>query len=206
VEPQSIAYLLGLRQQFNLLGLTCALHLHQDLFLPSREVEAVEIFLHNECHQKINKSLANAIDEIKATFDLTKNVNLVVKSIEKFEVEAHDDCKFEQEDQDSTHQDNQDSIDKDFTLEQEDQDSTHQDNQDPIDKDFTLEQEDQDSTHLDYQNSTHYDDQDSLNIFPHSIQYESPIINYPQETSYKHPFQFICHSSSLHSFMVVQEN
>jgi hypothetical protein len=72
--------------------------------------------------------LANAIDEIKATFDLTKNVNLVVKSIEKFEVEAHDDCKFEQEDQDSTHQYNQDSIDKDFTLEQEDQDSTHQDN------------------------------------------------------------------------------
>jgi hypothetical protein len=105
--------------------------------LTSREIEAVQIFLHNECFQKISKSLANAIDEIKVTFDLTKNANLEVKSIEEFEVDAHDDCKFEQKDQDS-----------------------HQDNQDSIDKDFTLEQEDQDSTHLDDQNSTHYDDQD----------------------------------------------
>jgi hypothetical protein len=34
--------------------------------------EAVQIFLHNECLQKISESLTNVIDEIKETFDLKK--------------------------------------------------------------------------------------------------------------------------------------
>jgi hypothetical protein len=112
----------------------------------------------------------------------------------------------EYEDQDYIHQDNQYPISNDYTFKQEIQDSTHQNNQDSIDKNFTLEKEDQGSTHLDDQNSTHLDDQDSLNISPHSIQYEASIINSLQKTSYKDPFQFVCHSSSLHSSMVVQEN
>jgi hypothetical protein len=75
--------------------------------------------------------------------DLKKNMNLEVKPIEKLGVEAHDNCKFEREDQDCTHQDNQDSIDKNYTFEEENQDSTHQDNHDSIDKDSTLNQEDE---------------------------------------------------------------
>jgi hypothetical protein len=138
--------------------------------------------------------------------DPKKNVNLEDQPIEKLGVEPHANCKLEYGDQDSIHQDNQDPISNDYTFEQEIQDSTHQNNQDSIDKNFTLEQEDQDSTHLDDQNSTHHDDQDSLNILPHSIQYEASIINSLQETSYKDSFQFACHSSSLHSSMVVQEN
>jgi hypothetical protein len=113
--------------------------------LSSREVEVVQIFLHNECLQKISESLTNALDKIKITFNLMTNVYLEVKTIEELEIEAHDDCKFEYEDHDSTLQDNQDSIGKDFK--QKDQNSTHQDNQDSIDKDSTLDQEDQDNHH-----------------------------------------------------------
>jgi hypothetical protein len=146
------------------------------------------------------------LDKLIVICDFKKNVNLEDKSIEELGVETHANYKLEHEDQDSTHQDNQDSIDKDFTFDQKDQDSTYQNNQDSINKNFTLEQEDQDSTHLDDQNSTHHDDQDSLNILPHSIQYEASMINSLQETSYKDSFQFVYHSLSLHSSMVVQEN
>jgi hypothetical protein len=110
--------------------------------LSSREVKMVQIFLHNECPQKISESLTNALDKIKATFDLTTNANLEVKLIEDLEVETYDDYKFEHEDQGFTPQNNQDSIGKDLLLKQKDQDFTHQDNQDSIDKNFTLDQED----------------------------------------------------------------
>jgi hypothetical protein len=76
--------------------------------------------------------------------DLKKNVNLEIKPIEELGVEVHDN---EHEDQDYTHQDNQDSIDKVYTFEQENQDSTHQDNHNSIDKDSTLDQEDE-NNHL----------------------------------------------------------
>jgi hypothetical protein len=72
-------------------------------------------------------------------------MNLEVKSIEELGVETHVNYKLEHEDQDSTHQDNQDSINNDYTFEQENQDSTHQDNHDSIDKDSTLDQEDEDN-------------------------------------------------------------
>jgi hypothetical protein len=170
--------------------------------LTSREIEVVQAFLHNEWRQKIIESL----DIMIVICVPKKNMNLEDQPIEEFGVETHANCKLEHEDQDSIHQDNQDPISNDYTFEQEIQDSTHQNNQDSIDKNFTVEQEGQDSTHLDDQNSTHHDDQDSLNIFPHSIQYEASIINFLQETSYKDSFQFVCHSSSLHSSMVVQEN
>jgi hypothetical protein len=170
--------------------------------LTSREIEAVQAFLHKEWLQRIREIL----DKLIVIYDPKKNVNLEVKLIEEFGVETHSNCKLEHEDQDFIHQDNQDLISNDYTFEQEIQDSTHQNNQDSIDKNFTLEQEDQDSTHLDDQNSTHHEDQDSLNILPHSIQYEASIINSLQKTSYKDPFRFVCHSSSLHSSMVVQEN
>jgi hypothetical protein len=75
--------------------------------------------------------------------DLKKNMNLEVKSIEELEVEAHANYKFEHEDQDCTHQDNQDSIDNNYTFEQENQNLTHQDNHDSINKDSTLDQEDE---------------------------------------------------------------
>jgi hypothetical protein len=55
------------------------------------------------------------------------------QTIEKLEVEAYDNCKLEHKDQDRAHQDNQDSIDKDYTFEQENQDSTHQDDQEDED-------------------------------------------------------------------------
>jgi hypothetical protein len=61
--------------------------------LTSREIEAVQIFLHNECLQNIRESLVNLI----VIFDLKENTNLEDKSIEELEVEAHDDYKFEQE-------------------------------------------------------------------------------------------------------------
>jgi hypothetical protein len=46
-------------------------------------------------------------------------VNLEVKPIKEFGVKTHANCKLEHEDQDSTHQDNQDSINNDYTFEQE---------------------------------------------------------------------------------------
>jgi hypothetical protein len=170
--------------------------------LTSREIDAVQAFLHKEWLQKIKESW----DKLIVMCDSKKNINLEDQPIEKLGVETHANCKLEHEDQDSIHRDNQDPISNDYTFEQEIQDSTHQNNQDSIDKNFILEQEDQDSIHLDDQNSTHHEDQDLLNILPHSIQYETSIINSLQETSYKDPFQIVCHSSSLHSSMIVHEN
>jgi hypothetical protein len=156
--------------------------------LTSREIKTVQIFLHNECLQNIRGSLVNLI----TMFDLKKNMNLEVKSIKELEVEAHDDCKFEQKVQGSTHQDHPDSIDKVSTLKQDDQDLTYQ--------------EYHDSIHQADQDSTHQEDQASLDTLSHSIQYETRIINFLQGTSYKDSFQSMCHSSSLHSSMMVQEN
>jgi hypothetical protein len=107
------------------------------------------------------------LDKLIVMCDPKKNVNLEDQPIEELRVETYINCKLEYEDQDSIHQDNQDPISNDYTFEQ--------DNQDSIDKNFILEQENQDSTHLDDKNSTHHDDQDSLNILPHSIQYEASI-------------------------------
>jgi hypothetical protein len=64
-------------------------------------------------------------------------------------------------------------IDKDFTFEQEDQDSSHQNNQDSIDKDFTFKQENQSSTHQDDQYSIHHEGQEPLKTLPYSIQQEA---------------------------------
>jgi hypothetical protein len=152
--------------------------------LTSREIEAVQTFLHKEWLQQIRETL----DKLIVIYDPKKNMNLEDKPIEELGVETHVNCKLEHEDQDSFHQDNQNPISNDYTCEQEIQDSTHQNNQDSIDKNFTLKQEDQNSTHIDDQNSTHHDDQDSLNILPHSIQYEASIINSLQKTSYKDSF------------------
>jgi hypothetical protein len=170
--------------------------------LTSREIEVVQAFLHKKWLQKIKESL----DKLIVMCDSKKNVNLEDQPIEGLGVETHVNCKLKHGDQDSIHQDNQDPISNDYTFEQEIQDSTHQNNQDSIEKKFTLEQEVQDSTHLDDQYSIHHDDEHSLNILPHSIQYEASIINFLQEISYKDSFQFVCHFSSLHSSMVVQEN
>jgi hypothetical protein len=114
-------------------------------------------------------------------------MNLVVKPIEELGVETHNNYKFEHEDQDCIHQDNQDSIDKNYTFEQENQDSTHQDNHDSIDKDSTFDQEDENNP----LNKVFA----SLNIIIHQETLMKIIL---QDTSNDDQFLYMYRSSRLH--------
>jgi hypothetical protein len=50
-------------------------------------------------------------------YEFREKCEFKVKPIEELEVETHDNYKMEHEDQDCTHQDNQNSIDKDYKFE-----------------------------------------------------------------------------------------
>jgi hypothetical protein len=166
----------------------------QILGLSSREDETVQIFLHNKYLQKVIESVENAyekykvaMDEINEKFALKKSVNLEVKLIEELEVEIHDDCKFEHEDQGTTLQDNQDSTGKELTLQQEDQD-----NQDSIDNDSTLDQEAQDYPHQNDQDNPHHNNLASLDTIIHQKVLIKMIL---QDASNDDQFLYVCHSS-----------
>jgi hypothetical protein len=113
-----------------------------------------------------------------------KNVNLEDIIIEQLGVVTHDNCKLEHEDQDSIHQENQDSISNDYTFEQEIQDSNHQEDED---KDSTLDQKDEDNPL--HQAFT------SLDIIIHQ---EAPMKIIPQDTSIDDQFLYMYCSSRLH--------
>jgi hypothetical protein len=81
-----------------------------------------------------------SLDKLIVICDSKKNVNLEDKAIEELGVETHANCKLEHKDQDSIHQGNQDPISNDYTFEQEIQDSNHQEDED---KDSTLDQKDE---------------------------------------------------------------
>jgi hypothetical protein len=117
-------------------------------------------------------------------------VNLKVTLIEELEVEIHDDCKFEHEDQDTTLQDNQDSIGKELTLLQEDQD-----NQDSIDNDSTFDEEAQDYPHKKNQNNPHHNNLASLDTIIHQKVLIKMIL---QDGSHDDQFLYMCHSSRSH--------
>jgi hypothetical protein len=106
--------------------------------LTPREIKVVQAFLHKEWLQKNREYL----DKLIVICDPKKNMNLEDKSIEEFGVETRANCKLEHEDEDSIHQGNQDPISNDYTFEQEIQDSNHQEDED---KDSTLDKKDEDN-------------------------------------------------------------
>jgi hypothetical protein len=62
------------------------------------------------------KNIILSISEQKK-YEFREKCEFKVKPIEELEVETHDNYKMEHEDQDCTHQDNQNSIDKDYKFE-----------------------------------------------------------------------------------------
>jgi hypothetical protein len=151
--------------------------------LTSREIKAIQAFLHKLWLQKIRESL----DKLIVICDPKKNVNLEDKLMEELEVETHANYKLEHENQDFIHQDNQDPISNDYTFEQENQNSTHQDNHDPIDKDSTLDQKDED-------NPLHQ----AFALLNTIIYQEALIKIIPQDTSNDDQFLYMYRSSRLH--------